>query len=56
MRAASIRSVGTFCKPGNVDDHHVADLLPAHQDDEAPEAVGGVQREQRLAQGRKARR
>ena len=26
---------------GNVNDHHIADLLPAHQDNQSPEAVGG---------------
>ena len=34
---------------GNVYDHHVADLLPAHQDDQTPIAGGGVQSQQRLA-------
>ena len=28
---------------GDVDDHHVADLLPQGQDDKAPEASGGVE-------------
>ena len=36
---------------GNIDDHHVADLLPAHKDDQPPEAVGGIQRQQRLTPG-----
>ena len=40
MRAASMqRRPGMDCKAGDVNDHHVADLLPAHQDDQAPEAV-----------------
>ena len=30
---------------GNVNDHHVADLLPGHQDDQAPEAVFGAQQD-----------
>ena len=33
---------GDGLKPGNVNDHHVADLLPGHQNDQTPEAVGGV--------------
>ena len=32
----------------NVDDHHVTDLLPAHQNDKAQEAVRGVQGKQRF--------
>ena len=31
---------GQGLQAGDVDDHHVADLLPAHQDDQAPEPVG----------------
>ena len=34
--------LGHRLEPGDVDNHHVADLLPAHEDDEAPEAVFGV--------------
>ena len=30
---------GNVLKSGDVDDHHIADLLPAHEDDQAPEAV-----------------
>ena len=41
---------GHVLQARDVDDHHIADLLPAHQDDEAPEAVPRVQRKQRLAQ------
>ena len=33
--------LGHRLESGDVDDHHVADLLPAHQDDQAPEAVLG---------------
>ena len=34
--------LGNSLQAGDVDDHHVADLLPAHQDDQTPEAPGGV--------------
>lgn len=33
---------GHGLQPGNVDDHHIADLLPGQQNDEPPEAIGGV--------------
>ena len=33
---------GYGLKSGNVNDHHVADLLPGHQNDQTPEAVSGV--------------
>ena len=35
---------------GNVNDHHVADLLPAHQDDQTDETGLGIQRQQRSLQ------
>ena len=34
----------------NVDDHHVTDLLPAHQNDKAQEDVRGVQGKQRFVE------
>src|SRR5699024_4765554 len=41
---------GDALEAGHINDHHVADLLPAHQDDQADEAVALVQGQQRLAQ------
>ena len=41
---------GDALQAGHIDDHHVADLLPAHQDDQADEAVALVQSQQGLAQ------
>ena len=41
---------GHALQAGNVNDHHVADLLPAHQDDQTDETGLGVQRQQRPLQ------
>src|SRR5699024_7063173 len=41
---------GDALEAGHVNDHHVADLLPTHQDDQADEAVALVQGQQGLAQ------
>ena len=38
---------GHTLQAGHIDDHHIADLLPAHQDDQAHEACLGVQSQQR---------
>ena len=35
---------------GNVNDHHISDLLPAHQDDQTDETGLGIQRQQGLLQ------
>ena len=35
---------------GDIDDHHIADLLPAHEDDQTDEAVGSMEGHQGLAQ------
>ena len=40
---------GNGLQARDIDDHHIADLLPAHQDDHAPVARGGVQGQQGLA-------
>ena len=39
---------GHALQAGHIDDHHVTDLLPAHQNDKAQEAVRGVQGKQRF--------
>ena len=36
-------------KAGNIDDHHVADLLPERQDDHAPKSCGAIQRQKLLS-------
>ena len=41
---------GHALQAGNVNDHHVADLLPAHQDDQTDETGLGIQRQQRFLQ------
>ena len=38
----------------DIDDHHIPDLLPAHQDDESPEAVFGLQQDRRAVAGQNA--
>ena len=40
---------GNIVEACDVDDHHISDLLPAEQDDHAPEAVEGGQGQQRLS-------
>ena len=43
---------GHALQTGNVDDHHVADLLPAHQDDQTDKTGLGIQCQQGLLQVR----
>ena len=41
---------GHALQASHIDDHHVADLLPAHQDDQTDETGLGIQRQQGLLQ------
>ena len=41
---------GDGLQTGDVNNHHIANLLPAHQHNHAPETGGDVQRQQRLCQ------
>ena len=41
-------------KSGDINNHHIADLLPGHKDDETPEAVGGVQQNRGIIPGQNA--